>query len=68
MFNYSKLKGRVREVYGTQARFANSIGMSKTSVSAKLNNQSDWTQKEIVSACGSLHLSIKDIPHYFFAV
>ena len=68
MFNYSKLKGRIREVFGTQFLFADSIGMSKTTITHKLNNRSDWSQTEILSSCKALGIQIKEIPAYFFAV
>lgn len=39
MFDYSKLKGRMREKGVTQEEIANSIGVNKSTLSLKLNNQ-----------------------------
>jgi plasmid maintenance system antidote protein VapI len=66
-FNYSKLRGRIREVFGTQDRFAEAMGRSNTSISQKLNNKSEWTQKEINRAVEVLGIDDVDISAYFFA-
>jgi transcriptional regulator with XRE-family HTH domain len=65
-FNYSKLRGRIREVFGTQDRFAEAMGRSNTSISQKLNNKSEWTQKEINRAVEVLGIDDVDISAYFF--
>lgn len=66
-FNYSKLRGRIREVFGTQDRFAEAMGRSDTSISQKLNNKSEWTQKEINRAVEVLGIDDVDVSAYFFA-
>lgn len=66
-FNYSKLRGRIREVFGTQDRFAEAMGRSNTSISQKLNNKSEWTQTEINRAVEVLGIDDVDISAYFFA-
>jgi plasmid maintenance system antidote protein VapI len=66
-FNYSKLRGRIREVFGTQDRFAEAMGRSNTSISQKLNNKSEWTQKEINRAVEVLGIDDVDVSAYFFA-
>ena len=33
MFDYNKLRGKIKEVFGTQERFAAAINLSNTSVS-----------------------------------
>lgn len=65
-FDYSKLKGKIKEVFSTQADFAKSIGLSETSVSNKLNNSIDWKQEEIEKAMDLLGLPKKEIHTYFF--
>lgn len=65
-FNYSKLKGRIREIFNTQSAFAKAIGMSATSLSAKLNNLVEFSQKEIDRAVKLLKISQEEIPIYFF--
>ena len=43
-YNYKKLLGRIVEVCGTQASFADRMGLSERSVSLKLNGQRPWKQ------------------------
>ena len=65
-FNYSKLKGRIREIFDTQSAFAEVMGMSTTSLSAKLNNKIEFSQKEIDKASDLLKIKKEEIPIYFF--
>ena len=65
-FDYSKLKGRIREIFDTQSAFAEAMGMSTTSLSAKLNNKIEFSQKEIDRAVDLLKIEKENIPAYFF--
>ena len=65
-FDYSKLRGKIKEVYGTQSNFADAMSFSNTSLSAKLNNQTEFTQKEINKACQLLEISFEELNVYFF--
>ena len=67
MFDYSKLNGRIKEVYKKQAVFAAAIGLSERTLSLKLNNKRWWTQLEIHNSCNALGINYVDIPLYFFA-
>jgi len=66
MFDYSKLKGRIKEIFGTQYEFAKAIGMSEPTLSKKLNNDSEFTQSEINKSAELLRFSALEIPVYFF--
>lgn len=66
LFNYAKLRGKIREVCETQEVFSQLMGMSKATFSAKINNKSEFTQPEIVRAIGILHLRPDEISSYFF--
>ena len=68
MFNYNKLRGKIKEVFNTQAAFAKEMGMSRTSLCEKLNNKVEFTQKEIEKAIELLHIPKEEIPIYFFTV
>ncbi|RAV76589.1 DUF739 family protein, partial [Aerococcus mictus] len=48
MFNYSKLSGKIVEIFGTQAKFAKAMKMSERSISLKLNNRVSWKDSEII--------------------
>ena len=67
-FDYSKLKGRIKEVFGTQQRFAHSMGMSHQTLSCKLNNITHWTQPEMFMACSLLSIALNLISEYFFCI
>lgn len=66
--NYSKLIGKIVEVFGTQRNFAEKMGLSERSVSLKLHGKVGWKQGEIAQACGLLKISDTEIPAYFFAL
>ena len=67
-YDYKKLCGRITEVFGTQAKFAEAMGTSERTVSQKLNSKIDWKQGEIRKACSLLDISISDSPSYFFTL
>lgn len=67
-FNYAKLRGKIREVFGTQKAFADALGISSVSLSKKLNNMVEFTQEEINRSCELLHIVTVEIPVYFFTV
>ena len=65
-YNYDKLRGAIKEHFGTQEKFAESMGMSIPALSARLNNKSKFSQDEIVKACELFHIMPEDIASYFF--
>lgn len=66
--NYDKLKNRIKEVLGTQSKFAIKMDLSEQAISNKLNNKIYFTQKEIIKACLILDINFKDIYEYFFTL
>lgn len=64
--SYSKLRGKIRELFGINENFAKAMGIDLSSLSAKLNNKSPWKREEIVKACGLLHIPIEEVWIYFF--
>lgn len=67
-FNYAKLLGKIKEVYGTQGLFAEDMKMSERTLSSKLNNRHAWKQSEIIKACELLGISNEKIHLYFFTL
>lgn len=65
-FDYSKLKGRIIEKFGTQGKFALANQLSDRSMSLKLNNGIGLSQEEILKWCSLLDIGYADIPLYFF--
>ena len=67
-YNYSKLLGRIVEKVGTQANFAEKLGLSERSISLKLNGRVGWKQTEISKACEILEILPAELPAYFFTI
>lgn len=67
-FDYSKLRGRIVEIFGTQACFAVAMGWSERTLSLKMNGLRAWKQPDICKAVTLLNLSDKDIPSFFFKI
>lgn len=65
-FDYRKLKGKITEVFGTQDRFAQKIGMAPNTLSLKINGKSEFSQGEIACISDALLIDKQDIPIYFF--
>lgn len=65
-YDYSKLLGRIKEKCGTQAIFAEKIGISENSLSKRLNGKRQFRQNEILLACKALDIADADVARYFF--
>lgn len=65
-FDYNKLRGKIREKYGAESKFAEAMDMSSPTMSAKLNGKVCWTDKDIIKACELLDIPFEFIPVYFF--
>lgn len=66
LYDYSKLNGRIVEVFGTKKKFAESMNLSVKSISSKTNNKRSWQQDEISKACELLKIPSDEINLYFF--
>lgn len=62
---YAELRGAIRAKFGTNAAFAEAMGMNKSTLSKKLNGWSEWTRSEIERAMELLNLPWDEIPLYF---
>jgi hypothetical protein len=67
-YDYSKLRGKIKEVCSTQDNFAVKMGMGRVSISQRLNNILDFSQSEIYRACDILNIGRNEIPVYFFTL
>lgn len=68
VFDFSKLKGRIKEIYGTQSAFAIAMLMNEATLSNKLNNNVEFSPKEIIRALLLLSLDFDKIKEYFFTL
>lgn len=64
-FNFSKLRGRIVEKYGSCGRFAAAMGHSKVWLSSRLNNVVPWRADEIRDAAALLDIAPEEIPKFF---
>lgn len=65
-YTYNKLRGRIIEVYGTQSKFAEKLGVSKNSVSKKMNCQTEFSQADIIQWSMLLNVQKDEYGEYFF--
>lgn len=66
VFNYDRLRNRIKEIVGTQDKFAKEIGLGRVSVSQSLNNQREFSAGEMFRAAQVLQFPTAEIPTYFF--
>lgn len=64
-YDYSKLRGRIREVYGSEKKFAEALDLSNWTMSQRLNNVVGFKQSEISIACNKLGIPIQNVHEYF---
>lgn len=65
-FTYNKLRGRIVEKYGSQNKFADRIGLSKQSVSLKMNGKTEFSQNDIDVWANALDIEREQYADYFF--
>lgn len=65
-YNHNKLRGKIKEIIGSEVEFAKLLGISQTTLSAKLNNKTDFTRTEILRITEELKLSQEEFYDVFF--
>lgn len=55
-FDYIRLRARIREKLGSDVVFAARLGISKTSLSLRLNNQLHFSQRDIYNSMRILQI------------
>lgn len=65
-FDYSRLRGKIVERFGTIESFAQKLGATATTVGRKLSGKSEWTQAEIIKSCELLQIPLPELTAYFF--
>lgn len=66
-FEYNKLRGRIIEKFGSQAKFAEALGITENTVSRKMNGFVQFSTTDIVSWAKLLGISSEDYGSYFFS-
>lgn len=65
-YKYNKLRGRIVEKYGSQEKFSEEIGISRVSISKKLNGNTGFSQSDIEKWSSMLGIDSGDYAEYFF--
>jgi len=65
-FKYAKLRARIKELYGTEGRFAKELNVSQISISRKFNGKSQFSSDDIRKWCELLQIPVADAGLYFF--
>lgn len=65
-FNYSKLRGRIVEHYGTVTRFCGENKMNMQNFSKKLNNAAHFSIEDVINISELLSIPDEEIADYFF--
>lgn len=65
-YDYKKLRGRIREKYGTEGALSDAMGINRCTLSQKLTNKSDFSQQDIKQMATLLLIAIDEIGEYFF--
>lgn len=66
VFDYSKLRGKIREVFTSESNFAEALGIGRVSLSKRLNNDLDFSGTEIFNSCELLSIKKEELVEYFF--
>lgn len=64
--NYPKLRGAIREKYGTQSAFAEALGIHKATLVSKLKGRTEWRLPEVQTAMRLLDIPVDRVSEYFF--
>ena len=67
-YDYSALLGVIKSKKLRQEDLAAKIRVSPSTLSQKLNNQSEFTQGEMKRICKVLGIPLRDLSKYFFCV
>lgn len=66
MFDRSKLKSKVKAMYGSQVGLAKELGYSQSSFNKKINGKSPLTDCEMFRLINFLNIPHNEIFEYFF--
>ena len=66
IFDYSKLKGKIIEKFGSQTAFAKALGVSDATMTSKLTGKTYFSQDEIMKSLEFLDIEPGLTTDYFF--
>jgi len=66
MYDFSRLKGRIKEFYGNQDNFADELEISRQALNFKLNNKTKFSFDELKMMIDKLQIQPEEITDIFF--
>lgn len=64
---FAKLRGLIKEKYGTQGSFATAMEIDDSTLSKKLNEAGEWTRTEMETAGKLLGIPLEELHLFFYA-
>ena len=64
--SYPKIRGAIREKFGTQSAFAQALGINPSTLVKKLSGKVEWTVGEMQATVLLLDIPRDRISEYFF--
>ena len=64
--DYSKLRGRIVEKFGTLKAFFDRLSITGVQASNKINGKAGFSQKDVIEWCALLDINLKDVGSYFY--
>ena len=64
-YDYSKLRGRIVEKFGTYTAFFEKLDITDVQASKKLNDKAGFSQDDIVQWCRLLDIDLNDVGLFF---
>ena len=66
MRTYGKLRETIKARFKTLGKFADALGMDRSTFSGRINGKTAWKNTEIESACKLLDIPMESVCEYFF--
>ena len=66
--DYSKLEGKIVEIYKTRKAFAEAMGVTPATINQRLSGAIEWKTSDMVKACRLLSIPLDKMHIYFFAL
>ena len=66
MKTFGRLREDIKANFQSIEKFAEAMGMDRSTLSGKLNGRTAWKQSEIEKACKLLGIPMEKVGEYFF--
>ena len=60
------LRGRIKEKFGTEGKFAEALGTTQNTLSRKFNDKVQFSSEDIKQYCSLLEIPLEEAGVYFF--